>query len=363
MRLLVLLKEVVATAWATKVSSILAAVVVGAMCCASILTVGKTASNAAAVAAQMEGAGGRRLSVIDGRSEGFINARTLTGIQAVGTVERAVVLGTPSDVTNGAIGPGGIRVPAWPFLGAVDDAVTITRGRHPEVGEAVVSASALRNLGLAEPVGFVVTASGERFPVVGAFTARSPFDDLAAGVLIAAAPDSPGRELRVVVTSMSAARPTVAAVLGILGPTDMQGVYVESPTSIADTARGLNDQLSTFGRSLLLMILGAGGFFVAAVVLTDVLVRRRDLGRRRTLGITRLDLASLVTLKTALTATVGAVAGCSAAWWVNRGGGITTPVDFTCAVGVLGVLVASLAAIPPAVFAAFRDPVAVMRTP
>ena len=40
----------------------------------------------------------------------------------------------------------------------------------------------------------------------------------------------------------------------------------------------------------LLLILGAGAFFVSIVVLADVLIRRRDLGRRRTLGIGRGDL-------------------------------------------------------------------------
>ena len=72
-----------------------------------------------------------------------------------------------------------------------------------------------------------------------------------------------------------------------------------------------------FGRSLLLIILAVGGFFVASVVLADVLVHGRDLGRRRTLGAAR----------------------------------------------VLAILAAVAAAVLPAIFAAVRDPVRVLRTP
>ena len=99
------------------------------------------------------------------------------------------------------------------------------------------------------------------------------------------------------------------SILSILAPTDVQGVQVDSPAALAETARDLNAQMSGFGRTLLLLILGAGGFFVAAVVLADVLIRRRDLGRRRTLGVTRADLIALVSLRTLITALLGAALG------------------------------------------------------
>ncbi|WP_232550101.1 hypothetical protein [Propioniciclava soli] len=43
--------------------------------------------------------------------------------------------------------------------------------------------------------------------------------------------------------------------------------------------------------------------------------------------------------------------------------GFTTPVDFTAGVGILAVLAAALAAMPPATYAARLDLVAAMRTP
>lgn len=63
-------------------------------------------------------------------------------------------------------------------------------------------------------------------------------------------------------------------------------MYVESPTGLAELTQAVGGQLAGYGRSLLLLILGVGAFFVGTVVLSDILIRRRDLGRRRTLGAT-----------------------------------------------------------------------------
>jgi len=127
--------------------------------------------------------------------------------------------------------------------------------------------------------------------------------------------------------------------------------------------QAVSDQLAGFGRSLLLMILGVGGLFVAAVVLADVLVRRRDLGRRRTLGITRGDLTALVTIRAAISAALGALLGATAGMITCTRIGYTPSISFTTAIAILAVLTAATAALAPAAYAARLDPVAVMRTP
>ena len=364
MRWRALVREAWATTWASKVSSLLILVVVAAMCFAAIVTVGRSASAVAEVAQRMEQAGARRLSVVDTRDGGFINARTLGVIRGMTTVESATVLGTPFDVTNGIIGRGGHRTPAWPVLGEITEVAELVRGRMPQPGEALVSSTQLRPLGLGEPVGYLTSTDGTaQYPIVGAFRPSAAFEDLATGVIISATPDSTGRELRVVIDAVTSTKPTVNAILATLAPPDIQGVQVDSPTALAETAKDLNTQLTGFGRTLLLLILAVGGFFVAAVVLADVLVRRRDLGRRRTLGITRADLIALVVLRTIITGLLGAAMGCAAAWLTNRALGFTTPIDFTVAVGVLATLVAAAAALPPATYASRLDPVHVMRTP
>lgn len=364
MRLTALLREAWAITRSARVSTLLIALVVAAMCFASIVTVGRTASAAADVAARMEQAGARQLSITDIQNTGFVNQRTLDVVRDVSTVESANALGQPFDVVNGVIGAGGQRIPTWPVLGSADGVVTLVRGRAPQPGEALVSATQLTALNLAEPAGYLTTTNGyAQYPIVGAYTTHAPFDDLAAGAIIIAAPETPGRELRVVIDDITSADPTQSAILSILAPPDAQAVQVSSPSAIAETARDLNAQMTGFGRTLLLLILTAGGFFVASVVLSDVLIRRRDLGRRRTLGITRADLVTLVCTRTAITALFGAALGCTAAWITNQAMGHATPADFTVAIGVLAVLTATVAALPPAIYASRIDPVNVMRTP
>ncbi|MFZ1412501.1 MAG: FtsX-like permease family protein, partial [Micropruina sp.] len=269
----------------------------------------------------------------------------------------------PRDVTNGRTGQGGERVAAWPVQGDLTKVFQLVRGRMPRPGEAVVSSTALRKLGLAEPVGYVATDSKEQYPIVGAFLAIAPFADLGESIILNAADQPQARELRVVIATIADVRPTQNSILTILAPADPQGVYIESPSGLADTAQELGGQLAGFGRSLLLLILGVGAFFVATVVLSDVLVRRRDLGRRRTLGITRSFLTALVTIRTIGPAATGALVGTVTALIVNVSTGTPIPTDFAQAVGVLAVITAAAAAIPPAWYAAQRDPVDVMRTP
>ncbi|MGO1666340.1 ABC transporter permease [Flaviflexus sp.] len=91
--------------------------------------------------------------------------------------------------------------------------------------------------------------------------------------------------------------------------------------------------------------------------------RRADLGGRRGLGATRMTIIALVVLRTAYAALIGAVLG------VVMGGIITgrmdalPPVDFMIGVGILSVIAALVSTLPPAVYAAHRDPVGVLRTP
>lgn len=357
-----MIREAAASAWAAKVPSLLVAVVTAAMCFVALMTVGQTAASRAAVEASIEGAGARTLIVRDTTSDqGFINTRTLSAVSALSSVQSSLALGLPFDSVNGRIGQGGTLVTTWPVHGDLPHAVTLTRGRWPQPGEAIVSTSAQTKLGLPEPVGYLLSGTVQ-YPIVGQFGAASPFDDLAGGALVNANTTDTASELRVVISSITAAPQTQIAVLGILAPSDPTGISVQSPLGLAELTRSLNSQLASSARSLLLLILATGGLFVAAVVLSDVLVRRRDLGRRRTLGATRADLALLVTTRAALPAGIGAILGSGIATFITNQSGFAPPLDFTAAVAVLAILTAAAAAIAPAGYAATRDPVQVMRT-
>lgn len=363
MRARALLREALAAAWAARVPTALVAFVVATMCFVALATVGKAAANEEAFRRRLDAAGARVLTVTDAKAQGFVNARTLSVVSGLDTVQTVIGLSTPQDVYIGRVGPGGARVAAWPVQGDLSRMGRLIAGRMPRPGEALTTRRAQTALGLAVPAGYATTDERASYPVVGAIEVGSPCDDRDGGIIVNANGRPTAREIRVVIDSIDHVFATQRAVLSILGPSDPDGVLVQSPAGLADTAQQLDEQLAGYGRALLVLILGVGAFFVAAVVLSDVLVRRRDLGRRRTLGVGRGDLTTLVTVRTLIPALAGTLIGTGAGLIANVAAGVWTPIDYALAVAVLAVLTAALAALPPGGYAAYRDPVAIMRTP
>lgn len=364
MRLRSLLTEAATSAWAAKIPAILVAVVSAAMCFAALFTVGANAANQAAVQASLAGAGARTLIVRDATGDqGFINTRTLGAVDALSTTQTAIAVGLAFDSVNGRVGRGGTLVTTWPVHGDLPTAVQLTVGRWPQPGEAIISSPAQASLGLAAPAGFLAAGTNQ-YPIVGAFTASAPFDDMATGAIVNANNTATtATELRVVIDTITNAPTTQTAVLGILAPTDPTKVSLQSPRGLAELTDQVAAQLASHDQATLLLILGVGGLFVAAVVLSDVLVRRRDLGRRRTLGATRSDLATLVTIRATLPAGAGALVGTASALIITNQTGYSPPLSFAAAVALLAAITAAVAAIAPAAYAARLDPVKVMRTP
>ncbi|WP_296137590.1 ABC transporter permease [uncultured Tessaracoccus sp.] len=360
-----LLREALATTWANKVPSALVTVLVALMVGATIGTVGRTAAAEQELATRLDDAGSRVLTVTDARAKGLLPPDVVLASSALSITERAVGQVLAKDVVAGHVGRGGERVPAWGVVGDVEDAVTITAGRRPRVGEALVSGPAMTTLGLDTPYGWVVDAapSGtEEHAVVGSFTPRAPFDEFAAGVIYVAG-DRDSTTLSVVVDDPAHASAAEDVVLGLVAPETMSDVQVTSPVDIATLRAQVVGDFGRFGRTLLLGVLAGGALLIAVVVLADALVRRKDLGRRRALGATRGTIIALVTTRTLLPALVGAAAGMGGGWALTARLGASPPLEFMVAVAVLAVLTATVSAIPPASFAAWRDPVQVLRTP
>lgn len=363
MRLSTLAEEATRTATAQRVSSAMVAVLCAAICAVTLLTVGRTASAEEAVLARLDDAGSRLLVITDDGDAGLVTPAVVEVLAGLDTVERVVGVDNPFDVVNGVIGDGGDRVPAWRVAGDLAQTVTLVEGRWPEPGEALVSATGQEQLGLAEPFGVAADTSGTEYPVVGAFTARDPFESFEAGVVVAADPATVTHSVQVVVASVEAARTTEAVTLTLLSPPDLGQVSIQSPTALADLQRAVGGELGEYGRGILLLTLGGGAFLIAVVVLGEVLLRRRDLGRRRALGAPRWALVGLVVSRTTIAAVPGAVVGTVAGLVAVTRTGDQTPGDFTVAVAALTVLVAAVASVLPAVLAATRDPVSVLRTP
>ncbi|MDF1486824.1 ABC transporter permease [Tessaracoccus caeni] len=364
MRPLVLLREAAATAWASKVPSALVSLLVAVMVATTLATVGRSAAAEEQLNARMDQAGSRLLVVRDAQGKALIGPSIVEQASGLSVAERVIGTLAAIDLVNGVVGSGGARVPAWGIVGDFADAVTLTAGRWPNPGEALVSTTAQQQLGMIEPYGWVTepTSNGGEYAVVGAFQAREPFGDYDAGVLY-----HPGAvdtdTLSVITRSPHQAAAAQALVLALIAPSRIEDVQLTSPIGVAELRNQVVGDLAGYNRTLLIGVLSAGGLLTAIVVLADVLVRRKDLGRRRALGANRATIVALVTARTTGPALLGAALGVAAGLVLTTRLNAVPPAGFVVAIAVLALLAAIASTIPPALYAATRDPVTVLRTP
>lgn len=358
------LREALSAVRAQKVPSAMVALLAAVMCLAALLTVGRSVAAEREVAARLDSAGSRVLVVRDAKSAGVLPSALVPLTSGLSNVERAVGLSSPYDVVNGVIGAGGTKVAAWSLVGRLDAVVDVTGGRAPRPGEALVSDTARAKLGLVDGIGWVTSATAE-VPVVGTYRVRAPFGDLVDGVLVVsdAATTPTVASLHVVAHSSGEARTVTQLVLGLVRAPSQDAITVESPVSLAQIQQQVGSDVGAFSRALLFGVLGAGAVLIAIVVWADVLIRRKDVGRRRALGATRGLIVALVVLRTAIPAITGALVGAGVGYWLTTRLNVAPGAGFTTATAVLASLTAALSAIAPAVFASRRDPVAVLRTP
>lgn len=177
MRPWLLVREALATAWASRVPSTLVLLLVATMCAATIATVGRTAAAEEQLLARLDSAGSRMLVVADAGGNDLITATIVDQAAGLSTTERAVGTLIPIDVVNGVVGQGGTKVPAWGVHGDLSAVATLTAGRWPGPGEAIVTDEARQRLGMDDPGGWVAQASTtvvDDWSIVGSFTPREP---------------------------------------------------------------------------------------------------------------------------------------------------------------------------------------------
>lgn len=362
-----LLREALATTWANKVPSALVCLIVAAMCMMTISTVGRTAAAEAQVADRINSAGARELVLTDKKNAGLLDASVINLAAALSVSDRAVGLQSPIDVHNTSIGAGATPVPAWQVLGELDGVVHLESGRMPQPGEALVASGMLGKLGLEVAAGSVSptkTKTAVDYPVVGSFTPREPFEVLSGGLVIKAPESLTATNLHVVLTNAEQAGIAQNAVIGLLGPLpDPASVAVQSPVAMAQLHDEVVGDLGAFGRSMLYGSLGVGALLVGIVVFADILVRRKDLGRRRALGATRSTIIWLMVLRTLLPAIIGAFAGTMSGILLAQRAGSLPPLAFCFGILILALISAAASALAPATYAAHSDPVKVLRTP
>lgn len=356
-----LIKETAGSLRGQKVAVAMIGLLVAAMCATVVISAGRAEAAQRQVAARVEAAGSRQLIITDQTGGPLVSAAAVAVLGSAQGVEAAAGIGTARDVTNGGVGSGGNLVTAWPILGDLAKVGRLTGGRWPRPGEALASEGGLRALGLDVPVGWVIDKSGSQHPVVGSYVPRPGFEDLD-GILITDTTDTTPT-LRVIVTNAAAAAGVQSLAISVLDPANPAQLRITSPTALAELEQLVSGDLGAYARTLTVISLGSATLLIAIVVLSQVLLQRRDIGRRRALGAPRWSVIALIIGQAAIPALLGAILGTGAALFVAARTGATPTITLATAAVILGVLAAVLAAVLPAAIAAWRDPVRVLRTP
>jgi putative ABC transport system permease protein len=323
-------------------------------------TTGLNIESQHAVLAKLDEAGTREITVVSTTGEEAIPESAVERIGRLTGVDWVVGLGPVSDIDNASQAGGptpmrrynGIRAP-----------VLFGRSVTGSSGLAgYVSKTSVHRLGLAGAFGEAQPGS---IQIVGWFSAAGPLASLDAFVLV---PDhGSGGDLERLVVSVADVGwvvPVADSIDSLLGSSAAASTTVQTSAALLSARAVVQDEVTQRDRFLILALLGAAMLMACAVIFAMTLVARKDFGRRRALGATRVQLALLVLLSALWPSLVGSALGVALGYsYVDSELGYLADWPFPLSVGVLTVAGLALATTIPAVIAATRDPLRVLRVP
>lgn len=276
----------------------------------------------------------------------------------------ALGLGAAVDATNPDLPVG--RAASRAMVGELPSDIPLLHGRRPYLGEAIAGSRAGAALNLGRGLGCVRAIDqpdADPVGVVGVFEATGPLAFLNDTVLVATAPDDV-ETLRYV--CVMAADVTLVdrleSVLTTSTPAlDPRVVAVETPQGAIALSDVIAGRLGAASRQLMAVVMGIGAVIVGVTVLSAVIARRRDFGRRRALGATRSALVATLLVQCAVVGiAVGTGAGLAT---LAASTGSLPSWRFVVGVAGLALLLTLATATPIAAYAAHRDPLRILRVP
>lgn len=349
------------------VASIISVIIIAGMCAAVLLTTGRTVGAEQDVLSSIDSAGTRSIIVRAEAGAGLDTSvldrlKNLDGIEWTGAFSSAV------DAQNIAF-PGGNRVPVREaFSSSLAVFGTKSSSSTAEL-QALASAQALEELGMAGPAGAVSTVNDRaEYSVTGQLEVPTFLRFLEPLVVIPHPIDGTSPTsvsvLVVIADRPDLVRPLSLAVQSLLAVDDSTKVRLQTSEDLASLRALVEGQLGSFGRELVLVIFAITAVLVAAILYGLVMLRRKDFGRRRALGATRGLIIVLLLTQMLMLGAVGAVVGCATSAVVLLGSGDPQPpFIFYLAVAVLATATGLLAASAPAIAASRRDPLKELRVP
>lgn len=358
------------------VTSVVTLVMAAAVCLAVLVTTGESATTQRQVIAGLDSAGVRLIIISDETGGAEISPSSVSAIASTSGVAQVVGVGPAFDLQLPQYGDSGPPIPARYVYG--DWRAQASTQGHPGQRAAVIGVTAQRELGLTEPVGSLVDVNRRAYSVTAGLHARGYLSFLNDGVLLqdpnrehqgsdavqsSGSPAATLSQIYVLATSASVVDTLVARLPALVSSQGTQ-FTVTAPTQLLQARAAIAGSLTNGSRNLMLLVLGGGLVLEAATMYGAVSGRRRDFGRRRALGASRSTIVLLVLVQTAIPAVIGVVLGAAVGLALAHAKEHAfAPTGFVIGITVLDLLASLLAATIPALTAAFRDPVRILRVP
>lgn len=367
---------VAAEAWrsarAQRVTSLVVAGLVAAVCLGVLLTAGRTVAAEEQVLSRIDAAGTRSI-IVRAPADSPVPASVVDLLSQVREVEEVTGLGPLMDTQNSLV-PGAPPVPVRPAYGGIAGTPMVPELlRATAIEEGWASETAAAALGLVDGTGGVRSPQGmglsvrwglevpprlrlaEPLVVIPSSTAQRPSGT---------DPSAP-LTLLVVVTDTPQDVASVTDLVTRLVRADNPGqVVVETSQELADSRAAVSGQLGEYGRSTILGALGLGIVLLGSALLALMNGRRKDFGRRRALGASHSLIVTLVLVQVAIPAVGGVAIGIGGALgWLAADRQPLPGTTFTVAVALAALVATVVAATVPALVAARRDPLHELRVP
>lgn len=362
-----LVRDAVLAARAQIVSTVTLVLVLATVCFAILVTTGQAAANEARIVGEIDSAGTRLVTVFDNAGDAQILPTAPGTLAGLSDVDWVLGLGDAVDVTNAALGAG--RAASRPIVGELPGEVTVVQGRAPRPGEAVAGIDTLTALNLGPGLGRlrpVDAPDGEPTGVVGVFEATGPLAFLNEVVLVATAPQDLDtlRYVYVMATDVGVVERLESVLATSTPAADLNRLTVETPHGAIALRDVIAGRIGAASRQLMGVVMGIGAVIIAVTVLSAVISRRRDFGRRRALGATRSALVATLLVQSAVGAVIGIGLGTAAGLvtLATTTGSLPT-WQFITGVAGLTLLLTLATAAPIATYAAYRDPLRILRVP
>lgn len=360
------LLDAVRAAWARPLPTVICALVIAAVCVVTLMTTGRTAATEAQVVDSIDSVGTRMITITDTTGNAGIDPDAADTLADLAGVAWAFGIGPAHEATNPSIGPvTGGAVSARAMLGDLPAGLVIDRGRTPSrAGEAIVGEVARVNLFLTEASG-PVQVDDQAVAAVGQFQADGPLAGFENTVFyLSQERDVPVRYLYVLAEEGVDVTDLALAVESLIPASEPGVIDVEVADSALELREVISGTLGAASRQLMAIVLGTGLVLVTVTMIGAVAARRRDFGRQRALGATRAHVVVSVLMHSGVAGALGTVVGLTVGL-VATGMLIGSLPSWRFSIGLAGLTlyVALLGSLPPAISAAFRDPVRILRVP